>query len=192
MKRAIIIHGWEGHPQEGWFPWLKKELEAKGFEVLVPQMPNPDEPVISEWISKLKEVAGNVDEKTHFIGHSIGCQAILRYLETLSENVKVGNVILVGAWMTLDETTLEEEGEGTLEVAKPWMETPINWEKIKTHCDKFVGIFSDNDYYVPLSETKKFEENLGAKIVIDKGKKHFSGIDGVTELPSVLKEITSL
>jgi hypothetical protein len=26
-KRVFIIHGWEGYPEEGWFPWLKKELE---------------------------------------------------------------------------------------------------------------------------------------------------------------------
>ena len=22
-KRAFIIHGWDGYPDEGWFPWLK-------------------------------------------------------------------------------------------------------------------------------------------------------------------------
>ena len=29
MKRAFIIHGWDGYPAEGWFPWLKRELEKK-------------------------------------------------------------------------------------------------------------------------------------------------------------------
>ena len=29
MKRVFIIHGWEGHPENAWFPWLKKELEQK-------------------------------------------------------------------------------------------------------------------------------------------------------------------
>ena len=29
MQRVFIIHGWDGYPEEGWFPWLKKELEAK-------------------------------------------------------------------------------------------------------------------------------------------------------------------
>ena len=31
-KRVFIVHGWDGYPEEVWFPWLKKELEAKGFE----------------------------------------------------------------------------------------------------------------------------------------------------------------
>ena len=35
MKRVYIIHGWEGYPEEGWFPWLKKELEDRGFDALL-------------------------------------------------------------------------------------------------------------------------------------------------------------
>lgn len=29
-RRAFIIHGWEGYPGEGWFPWLKKEIVEHG------------------------------------------------------------------------------------------------------------------------------------------------------------------
>lgn len=36
MKRIFIAHGWDGCPEEGWFPWLKKELEIREFEVFVP------------------------------------------------------------------------------------------------------------------------------------------------------------
>ena len=25
--KVVMIHGWSGHPHEGWFPWLKSELE---------------------------------------------------------------------------------------------------------------------------------------------------------------------
>lgn len=24
MKRAFVIHGWEGTPEGSWWPWLKK------------------------------------------------------------------------------------------------------------------------------------------------------------------------
>jgi len=44
MKRAYIIHGWDGYPEEGWFPWLKKELENKGYHVEIPSMPNSKHP----------------------------------------------------------------------------------------------------------------------------------------------------
>ncbi|KKQ37224.1 MAG: hypothetical protein US53_C0024G0012, partial [Candidatus Woesebacteria bacterium GW2011_GWA1_37_7] len=47
-------------------------------------------PKIKEWVPFLQENMSNPDEETHFVGHSIGCQTILRYLETLSEKTKVG------------------------------------------------------------------------------------------------------
>lgn len=27
-KRIFIIHGWDGFPEEGWFPWLNKAMEG--------------------------------------------------------------------------------------------------------------------------------------------------------------------
>lgn len=50
-KRAFIIHGWDGYPDEGWFPWLKTELEKNGFQVHVPAMPKSAEPKIEAWVS---------------------------------------------------------------------------------------------------------------------------------------------
>ncbi|OGL95212.1 hypothetical protein A2348_02735 [Candidatus Uhrbacteria bacterium RIFOXYB12_FULL_58_10] len=28
MKRAFVIHGWDGTPDHGFFPWLRDESEA--------------------------------------------------------------------------------------------------------------------------------------------------------------------
>ena len=39
MKRLFVIHGWDGHPDEVWFPWLMTELENNGFQVSLLQMP---------------------------------------------------------------------------------------------------------------------------------------------------------
>jgi len=185
MKRIFVIHGWEGRPEEGWFPWIKKELESKGCKVTIPSMPNPDEPEINAWVNHLKELVGKADEETFFIGHSIGCQTILRYLESLDEGVKVGGAIFVAGFVNL---VLDEDEDEA--VARPWLETPINWEKIKSHTTKFVAIFSDNDPFVPVSDSKIFEEKLGSKIIIKEGKGHLSEEHGVMELPEVLEEIT--
>lgn len=57
-KRVFIIHGWDGYPEEAWFPWLKSQLEQAGFTVEVPAMPQPDEPTIEAWVPKLAEVVG--------------------------------------------------------------------------------------------------------------------------------------
>ena len=62
MKRIFGIHGWEGSPNYGWWPWFKKSLEEKGFEVSVPQMPNAAHPKMDEWLEHLKKIVGKPDE----------------------------------------------------------------------------------------------------------------------------------
>jgi uncharacterized protein len=187
MPKVFIIHGWEGAPvsdKNPWFPWLREKLEAKNFEVVVPEMPNPDEPKIEAWVDKLKEIASDVASDDIFIGHSIGCQAILRFLETLDKKIK--KVIFVGGWITLtDEVTSDPE---SMEVAKPWLETKIDWEKVKSHCDSFTAVFSNNDPFVPLSDSKIFKEKLNAKIIIENKKSHFNTEDS-KEIQVVLGEV---
>src|SRR3989344_9568337 len=85
LQRVFIVHGWDGHPEEGWFPWLKRELEAKGFKVYVPQLPDAANPRIYNWVPALAAAVGEADEETYFVGHSMGCQTIARYLESLPE-----------------------------------------------------------------------------------------------------------
>ncbi|MBR9683048.1 hypothetical protein GOV03_00735 [Candidatus Woesearchaeota archaeon] len=188
-KRVFIIHGWEGHPHEGWYPWFKQELEKKNFLVSLPQMPNTDEPNIKAWVSYMGNLVGEPNENTYFVGHSIGCQAILRYLEKL-EDKKIGGVVFVAGWFKLTkEALLDEESK---EIAKPWLEIPIDFEKIKESTNKFVAIFSDDDHFVPLSQKDVFKEKLGAKIIIEKGKKHMTEATGIKELKSALDSVLEL
>lgn len=191
-KRVIIVHGWKGHPKEGWFPWLKKQLEQKNYEVRVPKMPQPRTPKIGAWIKKLRQETGEPDKNTFLVGHSMGCQAILRYLQTLPEGKEIGGAVFVAGFVSLDRSQLLREGNKVLEIAKPWLETPLHWDDIRTHCPEFIAIFSDDDPYVFLQDADTFKEKLGAKIIIEHGKKHFSGKDGINELPVVLEQLTHL
>lgn len=188
QKRVFIIHGWDGYPEEGWFPWLKQELEKKDFSVTVPAMPDAAEPNIEAWTSHLSHIVGNADENTFFVGHSIGCQAILRYMESLPADTKVGGAVFVAGWFTLTNVDSPEEKE----IAKPWLEMPIDFGKIKQHTEKFIAIFSDNDPYVPLDNKDVLVNNLEAKIIVEHDKNHFSGSTGTTELPSALESLLDI
>lgn len=186
MKTAYIIHSWSGNPKSDWYPWLKRELEAKGFKVLVPQMPNTDEPIIEERVSFLQNIIPEVDENTIFIGHSIGCQTIMRYLELLPEKSKVGPVLFVAGWFNLDNL----EDEETKEIASQWIETPINFKKISRIAPKIKVFLSSNETYGFVKENSKiFKDKLGAKVIILKNKGHFTEDDGVTKIPEILDEL---
>ena len=190
-KRVIIVYGWGGYPEEGWFPWLKKELEQRGFEVLVPQLPDAENPRIQNWVPKLAETVGVADENTYFIGHSMGCQTIARYLESLSDGVKVGGAVFVGGFLKR-LTGLEDDLE-TQAVRKDWLETPLDLSKVRSHLPKSVAIFSDNDPWVPLDNQDDFRDKLGSEIVIEHNQGHFSGEhDGTKELPVALEAVLEL
>ncbi len=187
-KRAFIIHGWGGFPDNYWFPWLKQELEKNNFTVQIPAMPNPDNPTINEWVGSLALTVGVADENTFFVGHSIGCQTILRYLEQLPENVKIGGLVCVAGWFRLLHLETEEEKI----IAAPWLDTPIDFEKIKKHTNKISAIFSDNDPDVDLGDKKLFENYLNAKTIVEHNKEHFTADAGIKELPSALQAVLEM
>lgn len=189
-KRVFIIHGWGGYPSEGWFPWLKTELEKAGFLVFVPEMPNTNEPRINTWVPFLQEIINNPDKDTYLVGHSMGCQAIARFVENLPNNIKIGGAVFVaGFFKRLSNLEEEEISSG---VDKEWLSSPIDFFNIKNKLIKNVAIFSSNDESVPLDNQDDFRNRLGSEIIIDAAKGHFSGSDGVTELPIVLESIIKM
>lgn len=184
MKRVFIIHGWGGEGGQGWQGWLKEELEKKGFEVFAPDMPDTEFPKIETWVPDLAELVGKCDEETFFVGHSIGCQTILRYLQNLSPEEKAGGAVFVAGWLSLKELTEEEK-----EIAEPWLNSPIDFEKIKTKTQKFFALFSSNDPYVPVTDEKLFQEKLKAKTLVMENMEHFNE---PAELPIVLEKISEM
>jgi len=190
MKRVFIIHGWDGNPQEGWFPWLKKELETKGFQVHVPQMPDTANPRIYNWVPALAKAVGTLDENTYFVGHSMGCQAIARYLETLPNDIKVGGAVFVAGFFK--RLTGLESDTDVQETDKHWLTTPIDFKKIKSHLPKSIAIFSSDDPWVPIDNREEFEKELGSKIVVVDNMGHFSGSNGVKKLPVVLESLLEI
>jgi uncharacterized protein len=188
MKRAVIVHCWDGKPQYCWYPRAKKELEENGFEVAIPEMPEAHLPKLSSWLPKLQEDASIPDKELYLIGHSLGCITILRYLEQLTDEEKVGGVILVAGFTDdlSDVDPIEDE-------LKSFFETPILWNKIKAKANKFVAIHSDDDPFVAIEYGDIFKKQLGAKLIIKHKMGHFSGEVGdsksVTELADVTKEL---
>jgi len=186
MKRVFIIHRWSGGPEDDWRLWLKNELQKLGYEVLVPNMPDIDTPVIKKWVGKLSEVVGLPDSKTYFVGHSIGCQAIMRYLETI--DASVGGAVFVAGWFGLKNL----EDKETEEIAEPWIETPINLEKVKSVLPKATLIISEDDPFDCFEENKTKFAKIVTKSIVVPNAGHFTAEDGFTEFLSVLEELKNL
>lgn len=184
MTRVIVVHRWGGTPETDWYPWLKREVESRGGECLILEMPDPNTPKIKEWVSTLKQSVKEVNEQTYFVGHSIGCQTILRFIEGLPKNSEVGGVVLVAPWTTLKPASYESDEDKA--IAQPWIDTPIDWKKIFDRDHNTTCVFSDNDPYVSLDEVEFFRNKLNADIILEKGMGHFTIYDKMTKVPMVL------
>ena len=149
MAKIIIVHCWEGNHDVNWYPWAKVQLELKGHDVFVPDMPDPSKPTIEKWVAELEKIIGTPDGNTYLIGHSIGCQAILRYLE--KSNSPIGGALFVAGWFYLENLKDKQSAK----IAGPWINTPINIEKIKKNLPKSVLIISNNDPYGAFDKNKK-------------------------------------
>ncbi|MDO8660652.1 MAG: alpha/beta hydrolase [Candidatus Woesearchaeota archaeon] len=189
VKSIFVVHGWGASPESEWRPWLKLELEQKGFVVHLVHLPTPDAPEIKTWLGALKKAVSQPDKETFFVGHSIGCQTILRYLESLPKGVQIGGAVFVAGWFRLsDEIKADAE---QLRIATPWLETSIDLDKVCKHTEQFVAFLSDNDPWVPLAENKELFERF-AKVIVEHNKGHYSEDDGMTEVPQVLKEVLKI
>lgn len=179
-KLAVIVHRWGGSPESDWYPWLRAELVQRGYDVLVPAMPNPNEPVITPWVDALSQLlAEHPSEQTLLVGHSVGCQTILRALANRQQTVQ--KALFVAGWVRL--TGLEDEDQI---IAEPWLTQAIDVAAAKARLGASVAIFSEDDPVVPLSNQDFFRDQIGSQIVLLDGYGHFDEETDTSEIPELL------
>ncbi len=182
MKRVYIIHGYTGHPDRNWFPWLKSELEKEGIDVIVPVLPNAKSPQYSEWLTHMQSVVVKPDLDTYFVGHSLGCIAILQYLNNLSGKEKIGGAILVAGFSTpIHFTELNS-----------FFDVPLDEEKIKNSVKKIVAINSDNDPHVPYWQAEELEKRFSLELIKVHNGQHLNEKAGFKEIPLVLEKLKEM
>lgn len=186
MKKIVyLIHGWGGYPEGGFRPWLKKDLEARGFEVKIPAMPDTDYPRLESWLVHLKRVINSLDQDTIIIGHSLGGNIALRFVEQIPEGEVINKLILVAPAINEIRELNDEEKI----IFEPWKKEPIDFDKIKRSTKEIVAYFSDNDRWIPIETGELIQEKLEGRVVIIPGKGHFGDDEGVTEFKELRDEI---
>jgi len=182
MKKVYIIHGYTGHPDKNWFPWLKTELEKNNIEVVVPAMPHTEAPQYSEWLEHLQSIVINPDSNTYFIGHSLGCIAILQYLNNLAPDIKIGGVVLVAGFSSpIHFTELNS-----------FFDQPLDEEKIRNIVGKIITINSDNDEHVPYWQAEEIEKRFGAELTKVNNGGHLNEKSEYKEFPLVLEKLKEM
>ncbi len=164
MKNCLILHGTNNNSQKHWFPWLKAQLEDRGYAVWVPDLPDAHEPNPTKYVQCINDSNWVLDTESVLVGHSSGAVAILHLLQSLKEGVTVNTAILVGAF---------KDNLGVKELSRLF-DTPFDFEKIKKWAQRIIFIHSDNDPYCPLDHAEYLAERLGAELIVMSGEGHFS------------------
>lgn len=189
MKKVFIVHGFEGEPNGGWKPWLMSELNKLDIYACSLPMPNPSEPKVEEWVGLINYVVKNPNEEIFLVGHSLGVPTVLRYLESLLNDIKIGGVVLVSGPYKKLET---QNPNSKIRKIDNFLETDFNFKKIKVSCEKFVIVHGDNDDSVPFEHALFLSKNLDAKITTVHNGGHLSGHEGFNELPEVLEALKEM
>ena len=169
MKYALILHGAANTSQGNWFPWLKKELEKKGYTVWLPDLPHADKPSLTEWKAFILNNSGFVfDKETIIVGHSSGATFILGLLESLPRGRQVGKAIFVAPFIELGKRDdIHQYKKGLLK--------DFDWKKIQKSCRRFYFIASDNDPYLcGIDQAQILQDRLGGEVRLISQQGHFN------------------
>ncbi len=174
--KIILAHGNHGGTgSDDWFPYVQKELEALGLEVMAPTFPDNEYAKESIWIPYLEnELKAN--ENTIIIGWSSGAVAAMRYAETH----KIFGSVLVGTYYT----DLDDEYEKIAGYcSRPW-----NWEAMKNNQQWVMEFASADDPYIPIDEARHIHEKLGTEYYEYTDRGHFMNQSEFPELVEALKK----
>ena len=184
MRRAVILHGTDGSPNElEWQGWLKYLLEEGGYEVYFPKLPHSHTPNLKVYNKFLLDSGWDFSDNV-LVGHSSGATTLL-YLLQQEWFPSVRAIILVGVF--LNERLL---------IAAPWY-VPGQFDdlfveefdiaKIKQKSDKFYFVHGDDDPYCDYIEAKELCKKLDGKFITASGAGHLGRAANIAELPELAK-----
>ncbi len=161
MKNAVILMGAGETPQSFWLPYVKTELEKRGYSVSIPLLPHNELPSIAQTLPFVLKNS-KFDKETIIITHSAGCPLALAVLENLT--VKIKKAILVAGYSSV----LSGGANGNVALKDKY-----NWKKIRSNVDDIIFINSDNDPWgCDDKQGLQMWKKLGGTIILRQGEGH--------------------
>lgn len=160
MKHLVLIHGMGATRNDQWLPFVKNCFQQKGWQVDAVDVPDSNNPELKHWIQHITSQT-TVTEDTVVVGHSMGCPAILGFLEESS--IRIKQAILVAGFV-----------EPIVDGVQPILRELYDWDIIKNNCKEFIFINSDNDPYgCDDKQGRIMMDKLGGIQIIIPGGGHF-------------------
>lgn len=170
MKKCLILHGWGWSSEWNWFPWLKKNMESKWYEVFLYDLPNSTIPEYDEQINFLNFQKLNLLEWDVIFWHSLWCKLAMNYVENNQFSwLKIYLVAPVYPWLA------EDKWRGIFWDA---FDSILKYFNTKTYFKKLWNTYkiflSNNDPYIDIDKAKNYLWNLENREFIEfKNMWHF-------------------
>lgn len=175
ISKIIFIPGNGGgdiNAPDGWFPYLKREFEKIGLNVISQNFPDPIRARKKYWMPFLEKLGA--DEDTILIGHSSGAVAAMRFAET---HIILGSVLVAGEYTDLGMTSEKVSG---------YYDDPWDWEAIRRNQKWIIQFHSIDDPFIPVSEARFIHENLHSRYFEFTDGEHFGYPTPKLEFPEII------
>lgn len=185
MKRAAIFHGTDGKSGDNWQAWLKEQLEALGFDVFAPTLPNNHKPNQKTYEDFLRSSSWDFTDNI-LIGHSSGATMVLNLL--MSDWLpKVKAVVLVGTFLNQKLTQHAEWYEsGQFDNLFLGNYDP---QKLKYKTGHFYFVHGSNDPFCDIEDARVLCKQLEGRFITIKDGHHLGGASGVMQLPDLIDRL---
>ncbi len=180
-QKIFIVHGFNSSPNSSWIPWLMAELKQKGIYAVSLFMPHPEKPLVHEWVNEIKRVLSyNKKDELFLVGHSLGCAAILNFLQNNNDYTISGVLLVSGRSKKTDNVLTQNFYEF------------FDFQKIKHASPYFKIIHGENDPMVSVENAYFLGEQLEVVPTIIKNGGHLITSEGVTKLPEALEALLEM
>ncbi|MFI7295570.1 RBBP9/YdeN family alpha/beta hydrolase [Streptomyces sp. NPDC050121] len=179
-RSFLILHGWQNHrPEDHWQHWLADRLTALGHDVVYPQLPDPDDPGLPEWLGELERhlrELPDADDRV-VVAHSLSVPLWLHAVAR--ETPGVGDV---------DRVLLVAPPSGPVLAGYPevaeFVPPPLDALELPTPTRLVAG---DDDPYCPEGVQTVYGDPLGLTAELLPGAAHLDLDAGYGSWPSVLE-----
>jgi leucyl-tRNA synthetase len=175
----VLLHGFNGSSKALFHPWLKSELEKKGYKVTLLDLPNPTAPSEKEQIKYVLDNA-KFDENTVIVGHSLGSALAMKVIEKLPG--KIAGLVTVAGFTESKFKDHDRPFEN--------FDWNFDFEKIKSKLG-FAKVLSDRtDDIVPFEQGPVLSGSLGGNLVeLEAVKPHFTAVEEPKILENLLPSV---
>jgi uncharacterized protein len=179
-RSFLVLHGWQNHRPAGhWQYWLAHRLTGLGHCVDYPQLPDPDDPDLEQWLAELRTRLGVLrGQRRTVICHSLACLLWLHAVARDAVPVPVDRVLLVAP---PSSGVLEQYTE-----VAAFTPPPVTAAQLSAAAKYTRLVAGGNDPYCPEGAVAVYGKPLGLPADVLPGAAHLDLEAGYGSWPSLL------